>query len=103
MLYVPMAVDEPTVMVILEVPDPVMDLGFNVMVTPAGWPVADKEIPDEKPFVTVLEIVDVAVPPGVTETMVGAAVRPKLGVLMVLSSALMRALPFGLPQPVAKS
>ena len=58
-LYVPMAVDEPTVMVMVEVPAPVIEVGLKVTVTPAGWPVADKEMPESKPFVTVLVIVDV--------------------------------------------
>src|SRR5580658_3523569 len=98
-----MAVDEPTVIDIVEVPAPLIGLGLNVTFTPAGWPVADKEMADAKPFVTVLVIVDVAAPPGTTETVAGEAVRPKPGVLIVLSNPLIKALPFGLPQPVARS
>ena len=102
-LYVPGAVDAPTAMVMVEVPAPVIEVGLKVTVTPAGWPVAVKEIAESNPFVTVLVIVDVAEPPCVTETVVGDAVRPKPGVLIVLISPLIRPLSFGLPQPVAKS
>jgi hypothetical protein len=87
----------------VEVPAPLIGLGLNVMFTPAGWPVADKEMAEAKPFITALVMVAVAVPPGATETIVGEAVRPKPGVLIVLSRAVIRALPFGLPQPVARS
>ena len=102
-LYVPMAVDEPTVIVMVEVPAPVIEVGPKVTDTPLGWPVADKEMPESKPFVTVLVIVDVAELPCSSERLAGEAVRPKPGVLIVLSSPLIRLLPFGLPQPVAKS
>ena|ERR1700693_4250607 len=98
-----MAVDEPTAIVMVEVPDPIIEFGLKVTVTPKGWPVADKEMSESKPFVAVLVIVDVPELPGTTETMVGEAVRTKPGVLIVLINALIRALPFGLPQPVAKS
>ena len=102
-LYVPTTVDEPTVIVMVEVPAPVIEVGPKITVTPVGWPVADKEMPEAKPFVTVLVIVDVPEPPCTTEAIGGEAVRPKPGVLMVLISPLIRPLPFGLPQPVAKS
>jgi hypothetical protein len=46
-------------MVMVEVPAPVIEVGLKVTVTPAGWPVADKEMPEAKPFNTVLVIVDV--------------------------------------------
>ena len=102
-LYVPMTVVAPTAMVMVEVPAPVIEVGLKVTVTPEGWPVADKEMPESKPFVTVLVIVDVPEPPCNTETVVAEAVSPKPGMLMVLSSPLIRPLPFGLPQPLAKS
>src|SRR5580700_3899786 len=103
MLYVPGAVDGPTVIVMVEVPVPVIELGLKPTVTPAGWPAADKETAWLKPFVTVLVIVDVPELPCISTTVVGEAVRPKPGALAALISALIRALPFGLPQPVAKS
>lgn len=101
--YVPVTVDEPTVIVMVEVPAPVIEVGPKVTDTPAGWPVADKEMLESKPFVTVLVMVDVAEPPCSSVTAEGEAVRPKPGVLIVLSSPLIRLLPLGLPQPVAKS
>ena len=101
--YVPVTVDEPTVIVMVEVPAPVTEVGPKVTDRPLGWPVADKEMPESKPFVTVLVIVDVPELPCSSESAAGEAVRPKPGVLIVLSSPLIRLLPFGLPQPVAKS
>ena len=102
-LYVPTTVDGPTVIAMVEVPAPVIEVGRKVTVTPVGWPVADKEIPELKPFVTVLVIVEVPELPCTIETIAGEAVRPKPGALIVLSRSLIRPLPFGLPQPVAKS
>jgi len=103
MLYVSATVDEPTVIFIVVVPAPVIEVGLKLMVTPVGWPVADKEMTESKPFVTVLVMVEVPELPCITETEVGEAVRPKPGMPMVLIRTLIRALPFGLPQPVAKS
>ena len=102
-LYVPTTADEPTVIVMVEVPAPVIEVGLKVTVTPVGWPVADKEMRALKPFVTVLVIVDVAEPPCTTEAAVSEAVRPKPEVLIVPISPLIRPLPFGLPHPVARS
>ena len=101
--YVPMAVDEPTVIFRLVVPAPVIELGLKATVTPVGWPVADKEMLESKPLITVLVIVNVAELPCTSETAAGEAVRPKPGTLIVPSRALTRPLPCGLPQPVAKS
>ena len=102
MLYVPVAVDEATVMVMVEVPAPVIDVGLKPMVTPVGWPVAVKVIAESKPPVTVLVIVDVPELPCATETEVGEAERLKPGVTEPVR-LLIRPDPFGLPQPVAKS
>lgn len=101
--YVPETADEPTVIVMVEVPAPVIEVGLNFTVTPVGWPVSDKEMAAPNPFITVLVMVEVPVPPWTTETEVDEAVRPKPGVLIVLSRPLIRPLPFGLPHPVAKS
>jgi hypothetical protein len=102
MLYVPVAVDEATVIVIIEVPAPVIELGLKPTVTPVGWPVAVKVIAESKPPVTVLVIVDVPELPCATETEVGEAERLKPGVTEPVR-LLIRPDPFGLPQPVAKS
>ena len=103
MLYVPATVDEATVSVMVEVPAPVIEVGLKPTVTPVGWPVADKEMAESKPPVTVLVIVEVPALPCATETEAGEAERLKPGVDELPASALIRPAPFGLPQPVAKS
>src|ERR1700728_4188930 len=102
-LYVPKTVDGPAVMVMVEVPAPVIEVGLKVTVTPAGWPVADKEMPASKPLSTVLVITEVPEPPCTKETVGGEAVSPKPGRLIVSINPVIRPLPFGLPQPLAKS
>ena len=102
-VYVPTAVDEPTVIVMVELPAPVIELGLKPTVTPDGWPEADKEIAPLKPPVTVLLMVEVPALPCTTVTEVGEAERLKPGDDELPASALSRADPFGLPQPVAKS
>jgi hypothetical protein len=94
---------EATVIVIVEVPAPVIEVGLKTMVTPVGWPLADNEIAELKPPVTVLVIFEVPELPCATETEVGEAERLKPGVDELLASALIRAAPFGLPNPVARS
>jgi hypothetical protein len=92
-------------MVMVEVPEPgaAMEVGLKVTVTPVGWPVADKAIAESKPFKTAVVIVDVPLLPRTTESEVGDAQTVKLADADALVSALMRPVPFGLPQPVAKS
>jgi len=80
MLYVPVTVDEPTVIVMIEVPAPLIEVGLKLTVTPVGWPVADKVIAELKPPVTVLLIVEPTELPCATETEAGAALMVKLGV-----------------------
>ena len=104
MRYVPVAVEEATVMVIVEVPAPVMEVGLKPTVTPEGWPVADNVMAELNPPVTVLVIVELPKLPCATETEPGEADRLKPGgEEEVPASALIRPVPFGLPQPVAKS
>jgi len=94
-------VDEPTVIVMVEVPAPVIAVGLNPTVTSAGWPVADKAMTPLKPPVTVLLIVATPELPCATVTEEGEADR-----LMgeeLPTKALSRPDPFGLPHPVAKS
>jgi hypothetical protein len=79
MLKVPVAVDEATVIVMVEVAAPVIEVGLKPIVTPVGWPVADNEIAELKPPVTVLVIFDVPVLPCATETEAGEAERLKPG------------------------
>ena len=103
-VYVPVAVVEATVKVMVEVPEPgaAMDVGLKLTVTPVGWPVADKAIAESKPPETAVVIVDVPLLPCTTETEVGEAEMVKLGVDDVPASALIRPAPFGLPQPLCQ-
>jgi len=101
--YVPVAVVEPTVKVKLEEPAPVMELGLKPAATPAGAPEAVKAIVALKPPVTVAVMVEFPLLPCTTETELGEAEMAKFGLELVPASALIRAAPFGLPQPVTKS
>jgi hypothetical protein len=96
-------VDEATLIVIVEVPAPVIEVGLKVTVTPVGWPVAVKEIAESKPSVTVLVMVEVPLFPCATVTEEGEAERLKPGPDEVPARAVISPLPLGLPQPVAKS
>jgi len=87
----------------VEVPAPVIDVGVKPTVTPAGCPVADRETAELKPFVTVLVMVVVPKLPRVTEIEAGSTERLKPGLDAVPARAFISPLPFGLPQPVAKS
>lgn len=102
-LYVPFAVEEATIIFMMEVPAPTIEVGLKLTVTPAGWPVADKEIVELKPLVTVVVIVEVSEFPFVTDTEVGDTETSKPGADELPARAVIRAVPFGLPQPVAKS
>jgi hypothetical protein len=92
-------------MLMVELPEPGkgMDVGLKLTVTPAGWPVADKAIAELNPSRTVVVIVDVPLLPRITETEVGDAKMLKLADVDTPESALISALPLGLPQPVARS
>ena len=57
--YVPVAVEDATLSVMLEVPAPVIDDWLNVTVTPDGWPDTDRAIGESKPPVAVLVMVEV--------------------------------------------
>ena len=104
MRYVPVTVEEATVRVTVEVPAPAIGLVLNATVTPAGWPLADNVMFELNPPVTVLVIVELPEPPCATETEAGEADRLNPGVVEVLpESALIRPVPLGLPQPVARS
>ena len=104
-MYVPIGVVEATEMFIVEAPEPgaATEVGLKVTVTPVGWPVADKAIDELKPFSTAVVIVDVPVLPLTAKTEVGDAQMVKLADVDAPVSALIRPVPFGLPQPVAKS
>ncbi len=73
MLYVPATVDEPTFIVMVEVPAPLIEVGLKLTVTPFGWPDADNLMAESKPPVTVLLMVEFPELPCATETEAGAA------------------------------
>src|SRR5208282_4735714 len=103
--YVPVAVLEATVRVTLEVPEPgaAMEVGLNPTVTPAGWPLAVKATAASKPSTAVEVMVEPPLLPCTTETEPGEAEKAKVGDVAIGASALIRATPFGLPQPVTRS
>ena len=101
--YVPVAVDAATISVIVEVPAPAIELGLKLMVTPEGWPVADREMVELNAPVTVLVIVAVPELPCATVAEAGDAERLKSEADEPPARALIKPLLFGLPQPVAKS
>jgi len=89
----------------VEVPDPgaAIDVGLKATVTPVGWPLADKATAESKPPETAVVIVEVPLLPCPTETEAGKLELVTSGDDDVPASALIRPVPFGLPQPVAKS
>jgi len=102
---VPVAAVAATVKVATEVPEPGAAMGLvpKPTVTPVGWPVALNVMAASNPPETVVVTVEVPLLPFTTETEVGEAEMEKLGEAAVPVSALIKPLPFGLPQPVAKS
>jgi hypothetical protein len=64
----------------LPAPGAVIEAGLKLAVTPAGNPVAEREIAALKPPLTVVEIVELPLPAWGTERVVGAALRAKAGV-----------------------
>lgn len=103
MVYVPVAAPEATVKVNCEVPAPVMEVGLNAAVTLDGRLDADSPIDASKPPETVVVMVEVPELPWTTETDAGNAEMAKLGAETMPARVFSRPLPFGLPQPVAKS
>ena len=96
---------EATVIFIVDVPAPVIDVGLKATVTPEGCPEADSVIAESKPPETVLVIVEVPLFPCATETLLGEAdsVNDGLGLLLPPVRAVIRPTPFGLPHPVTRS
>lgn len=99
----PVAVEDATVIDMVEDPAPVIEVGLKLTVTPDGWPLADREMTPPKPPVTVLVIVEFPAWPCATVTEEGEAERLKPGDELPPASALSRPDPLGLPQPVARS
>lgn len=103
-VYVFGVTDDATAMVIVEDPEPgaAIEMGLKVTVTPDGWPEADRAMAELNPPVALVVIVEIPELPCATEIEAGEAERLKLGVGGA-ASALSKPLPFGLPQPVARS
>src|SRR5208282_2113932 len=80
----------------------VAGLGLKAAVTPLGKPEAERVTLPLKPPCAVMVIVLVTLLPCVTLTLPGEAASVKFGPVGP-ASALIRLVPFGLPQPVAKS
>ena len=99
----PVATDEPTVNVMVEVPVPVIEVGLKLTVTPLGCPLAVRLTGVLNPPVAVLVMVEVPDAPCATETVEGDAesVKPLLEPVPARSFA--RACPIGLPMPVVRS
>lgn len=78
--YVPTAVPDPTVIVIVDVPDPgaAMLVGLKLTVVPLGAPEADKAIALLNPPLTVVVIVEVPCAPCITFREAGDGVTVKL-------------------------
>ena len=98
----PVAVVEATASVNEDVPDPVIDVGLKVAVTPAGRPLAVRATAELKPSTTVLVIVELPLLPCTTETDAGEADSVNVGLVDVGASALISPA-LGLPQPVTRS
>ena len=94
----PGAVPAATVIVMVEVPAPVIAPGLKPIVTPVGCPDAVNVTGELKPAVVVLVIVEFPEWPGATVTEAGEAERLKPGVVRAAINPA-----FGLPQPVTRS
>src|SRR5437773_2137221 len=82
MVYVPVAVVAPTVIVIVELPEPgaAIELGLKLTVVPAGCPEADSATAELNPPDTVVVMVEVPEPPWTMDFDVGFADMAKSGV-----------------------
>ncbi len=80
-----MAVPLPTVMVIVELPEPgaAIEVGLKATVVPEGWPEADSATALLKPPETVVVMVTLPEPPWAIEVEVGEAAIVKSAVLVV--------------------
>ena len=99
--YVPKATDEPTVMLIVEVPVPVMEVGLKPTVTPEGCPDALSTTGVLNPPETVLVIVVLPALPCTIDTVDGDADRLNPATGGPVSAAISPE--FGLPHPVTRS
>jgi hypothetical protein len=64
----------------------VIGFGLNEAVAPAGTPVALRATPSAEPLVTVVDMVDVALPPWTADTLLGfALIEKSLGAAVTVS------------------
>ena len=91
----PGVVDEATLIDMVEVPAPVIEVGLKVTVTPVGWPLADKLIAPSNPPVTELVMVEVPILPCATVTEDGEAERLKPDPPEPPASAVIKSAPVG--------
>jgi len=75
----PILVPELTVNCIVDVPEPgaAIDVGLKLTVTPAGWPDADKDMDELKPFTAAVVIVELPDLPQIAISAVGDALMVK--------------------------
>ena len=59
MTYLPVATDDATVIVIVEVPAPIIEVGLKKTFTPVGWPDAARLMVPSKPLTAVVVTVKV--------------------------------------------
>ena len=106
-MSVPAGVELVVATVRVEVPDPVMEVGLKLAVTPAGAPrtFADRATVPVKPFPGVNEMEALpGAPPGVRFNVPGEADRVKYGLTVEVGArAPIMPMPFGVPQPVTIS
>lgn len=99
--YVPGVTVDPTVMLMVEPPVPVIDVGLKPTVTPVGCPLAVSVTAELNPPVTVLLMVVLPALPCWTDTEDGEADRLNPGCAGPVSAAINPE--FGLPHPVTRS
>src|SRR2546426_1181473 len=76
-VYVPVAVVAPTPNVSVELPPALIGFGLKDAVVPGGTPLASSVTLCAEPVVTVVEIVEVVLPPWAAETLLGLALIEK--------------------------
>ena len=90
----------------VEEPEPVIVVGFNVAVTPAGVPMAatDRATVPLNPFNADTDTVPDELPPGVKAIVPGDAVTEKFAAVVLDGARVsIRPCPLGVPQPVTRS
>src|SRR3989442_8667680 len=96
-VYVPGAVLAPTPNVSVELPPALIGFGLRDGVTPEGYPLALSVTLWATPLVTVVEIVDVVLPPWAAETLLGLALIEKSEAANVYETAVLCLAPVHVP------